>query len=238
MTTGHVGGVSASGGVTLQVLRRWPPLPPRAETTAVWLRKALRRGLPTTRVPREVNRWRVANLRYLQRGMRQILLYRALRAPVFYGALSLEVCYASGRRVDLGLVGLRVVTDAGVAFIVNAFQNLVEPETMKFHGLGTGTTAEAAAQTALVTELTTEYNPDNTRATGNLTTGASANIFHTEATNTLDGTPAAALREHSVFSQAAAPGGTMLDRTLYAAITLSAGDGLLSKYELTLTSGG
>lgn len=136
----------------------------------------------------------------------------------------------------LGLAGLKSVTDVGVGFIVDAFQNSVEVENMKYHGIGTGTTAESAAQTALVTELTTEYNPDSTRATGSLTEGASANIFRTVGTNTLDGTPGAALREHAIFSASSA--GVMLDRTLYAAITLSSGDGLQSTYDLTFPSNG
>jgi len=56
------------------------------------------------------------------------------------------------------------------------------------------------------------------------------------ATNTLDGTPGAALREHGIFS--ASTSGVMLDRTLYSAITLSSGDALQSTYELTFSSGG
>ena len=69
--------------------------------------------------------------------------------------------------------------------------------------------------------------------------GTEANIYTSTATNTLDsGTPA--LREHAVFSQAATGGGTMLDRSLFAAINLdgTVGDGLQSAYSLTLTSGG
>lgn len=137
-----------------------------------------------------------------------------------------------------GIVSTKVVTDAGVNAIVDAFQNTVELDNFKFHGIGTGSTAEAAAQTALVTELTTEYNPNSTRATGSLTEGATANIFKTVGTNTLDGAPAAALREHGIFTQASTPGGTLLDRSVFAAITLAANDALESTYQLTLTSGG
>lgn len=136
---------------------------------------------------------------------------------------------------DFGVVGDKVVTDTGVGYVVDAFQNSVEMENQKFHGLGTGTTAESAAHTALVTELTTEYTGD-VRATGTTAEGASANIFSTVATNTLDGTPGAALREHSVFS--ASTVGVMLDRTLFSAITLSSGDALQSTYQLTFSSGG
>lgn len=136
---------------------------------------------------------------------------------------------------DYGVVSRKVVTDAGVAFIVDAFQNLVEVETMKYHGLGTGGTAEAAAQTALVTELTTEYNPNSTRATGT-TTETAANIYSTVGTNTLDsGTPA--ITEHGIFSANAA--GVMLDRSLFAAINLvgANGDALQTTYNFTIASG-
>ena len=136
---------------------------------------------------------------------------------------------------DHGIVSRKVVTDLGVAFIVDAFQNLTEIETFKYHGLGTGGAAEAAANTALTTELTTEYT-GNTRATGSTTENA-ANIFETVATNTLDaGTPS--VTEHGVFSAVAA--GTLLDRSLFGAIALNGanGDGLQSTYRLTLTAGG
>ena len=55
-----------------------------------------------------------------------------------------------------GIVSRKVITDTGVAFLVDAWQNSTEMENMKYHGIGTGSTAEAASQTALVTESTTE----------------------------------------------------------------------------------
>jgi hypothetical protein len=135
---------------------------------------------------------------------------------------------------DYGIVSRKVVTDVGVGFIVDAFQNLVELENMKYHGLGTGSTAENASDTALVTELTTEYT-GNVRATGT-TSESSAPVYQTVATNTLDGTPGAALREHGIFS--ASTVGVLLDRSVFAAITLSSGDSLQSTYSLTLSAGG
>lgn len=136
---------------------------------------------------------------------------------------------------DFGMVGDRVVTDVGVGYIVDAFQNSVEVENMKFHGLGTGSTAENQTDTTLVTELTTEYT-GNVRATGTTAEGATANIFSTVATNTLDGTPGGALREHGIFS--ASTSGVLLDRTVFASITLSSGDALQSTYQLTFSANG
>jgi hypothetical protein len=157
-----------------------------------------------------------------------VVVFRPLTARGILGPCDVE---------DRGVVSRKVVTDAGVNYIVDAFQNTTEVENFKFHGLGTGGTAESASQTALVTELTTEYNPNSTRATGSTIEGASANIFRTVGTNTIDsGTPA--ITEHGVFSASSA--GTMLDRSLFAAINLvgANGDSLQSTYDLTFTSGG
>jgi hypothetical protein len=158
------------------------------------------------------------------------------RIVVIESSLGLVYISHDGKRTNYGTVSRKVVTDAGVAFIVDAFQGSVELENMKYHGLGTGTTAEAASQTALVTELTTQYNPNNTRATGSTTEGASANIYRTVGTNTVDG--AAAVTEHGVFDQASNAGGVMLDRSVFSAVNLASGDSLQSTYELTCTSGG
>lgn len=164
-----------------------------------------------------------------------VVLESAL-AAVVYRPLTPAGLRGPCRVEDHGIVSRRVVTTAGVGYIVDAFQNIVELELMKFHGIGTGSTAEASADTALVTELTTEYNPNSTRATGT-TAETSANIFSTVATNTLDsGTPV--LREHGVFSASSA--GVLLDRSVFAAITLdgTVGDSLQTSYTLTLSAGG
>lgn len=190
---------------------------------------------PYPEIAKEVNQFRRANAWRLWRQAHKFAALRALHASVIMPSLWLDVIRKDGRVIPLGLVGVKLVTDVGVGYIVDAFQNSTEMENMKFHGLGTGSTAENAADSALVTELTTEYT-GNVRATGTTTEGASANIYRTVATNTLDGTPGAALREHGIFS--ASTVGVLLDRTVFAAITLSSGDGLQSTYDLTLTSGG
>lgn len=138
---------------------------------------------------------------------------------------------------DYGVVSRKVITTAGVNFLVDAFQNLTELENFKYHGIGTGTGAEANGDTALGTELTTEYNPDSTRATGSQTEGASANIYRSVGTNTLDsGTPA--VTEHGLFSASSA--GTLWDRSKFSAINLvgANGDGLQTTYDMTASAGG
>jgi hypothetical protein len=192
--------------------------------------------LPQRGLPDAVNEWRVRNLPNVWRGARRALIAKAAKVPTHFG--SLYLAHWDGEHEELtplGLVSMRVITDAGVAAIADSFGNTFENELFNFHGMGTGTTAEAASQTALVTELTTEYNPNSTRATGVQTTPT--NVYQTVGTNTIDsGTPA--VTEHGIFSQAATGGGTMLDRSVFAALNLASGDGIAFTYQLTLTSGG
>lgn len=192
-------------------------------------------GLPRVGLDDRVNAWRTANFRHLVRGARRALAARGLRLSNFYGSLYLTHVKADGEMLELGLASMRVVTTAGVNAIVDAFQNTVEVENFKFHGIGTGSTAEAVGDTALVTELTTQYNPDSTRATGTTTEGASANIYRTVGTNTVDA--AASITEHGILTQAATGGGTLLDRSLFTAVALASGDSLQSTYDLTFSAG-
>jgi hypothetical protein len=199
-------------------------------------------ALPFSR-SREVNVYRLKNFINIWRGLRVLLLHALLRPlgvqRTIYGAVYAKVIRGSGEIVYFGLISLRVVTDTGVGYLVDSLQNLTEPENLKFHGYGTGTTAEAASQTALVTELTTEYATDNVRPTGSLTEGASANIFRTVATLSPDGAGTLAIAEHAILSQAATGGGVMLDRSQFSAINLTRGsDSLQTTYDLTVPSGG
>lgn len=204
---------------------------------------------PHPSLPMEVNQWRAANAARLVQVVQTFGTARAVARehglPYMWSQLWLRVKRAPIEKADgtlveapwlpYGLAGCRVVTTAGMNAVVDAFQNTVELETFKYHGIGTGSTAEASGDTALVTELTTEYQTDNTRATGTTAEGASANIYQTVATNTVDA--AAALREHGVFTQAATGGGTLLDRTVFALINLGNGDSLESTYEITFVAG-
>lgn len=165
------------------------------------------------------------------------LLERITSVVVVESALSVTVIRGrTGAVEDYGIVSRKVITTAGVNYLVDAFQNSTEVENFKYHGIGTGTTAAATGDTALQTELTTEYT-GNVRATGSTTEGASANIFRSVGTNTLDsGTPA--VTEHGLFS--ASSTGTLWDRTVFSAKNLdgTAGDALQTTYDLTASAGG
>lgn len=140
-----------------------------------------------------------------------------------------------GREDDHGIVSRRVITDAGVAAIVNGFRNTFEIELFNFHGIGTGGAAEAVGNTTLTTELTTQYSTDNTRPTGTQSAPA-ANQYQTVATITVDAV--VSITEHGIFSQAAVPGGTLWDRSLFTALALNSGDSIIATYIATVTSGG
>lgn len=154
------------------------------------------------------------------------------------GALAVRVRRADGSWVDYGTVCYRVVTDAGVAYIVDDFDNAAgsaDVSLFNYHGCGTGSTAEAAGDTALVTESTTALNPDSTRATGTRSQPA-ANQFRSVGTLTFDAS--AAVVEHGLFTQAATGGGTLLDRSVFSAINVVSGDSIQFTYTITFSSGG
>jgi hypothetical protein len=178
--------------------------------------------------------WRLRNYSNLLGGLWKIQIARALRIPHFHGTLSLQKLTPTGT-VDYGIVGYKVVTTAGCGFIVDAFQNLVELENMKYHGFGTGTGAEASSDSALGTEFTTEYVVNSTRPTGT-TTELSAQVYETVATFAPDSGGTLAVTEHGVFSATSA--GVLLDRTKFTAVNLVASsDSLQATYDLTFTAG-
>lgn len=141
-----------------------------------------------------------------------------------------------GRVEHLGLISTKVITDAGVAFLVDDWDNNGQDlTTLNYHGCGTGTNAEAQSDTALQTESTAALNPDNTRATGTRSQPA-ANQYRSVGTATFDNT--AAITEHGIFSQAATGGGTLWDRSVFSAINVVSGDSIQFTYTATVSAGG
>lgn len=198
-----------------------------------WVPEAVKQYNPRS----EFGKFVRACAKHLPAPMATELIERIRAVVIVESRLLATVFRANGLVEEHGVVSTKVITNAGVGFLVDAWQNLVEAEIMKYHGIGTGSTAEAAGDTALVTELTTALNPDSTRATGTTAEGASANIFQSVGTNTLDAN-GQVLREHGLFSQAATGGGVLFDRSVFAAITLDSGDSIQTTYECTLASGG
>jgi hypothetical protein len=153
-----------------------------------------------------------------------------------YATLEARLKRADGSVVNYGVLSYRVVTDAGVAFLVDDWDaNGQDISTMNYHGCGTGTNAEAVGDTALQTESTTALNPDSTRATGTRSQPA-ANQYRSVGTLTFDAS--AAVTEHGLLSQSATGGGTLWDRSQFSAINVVSGDSIQFTYTVTLTSGG
>lgn len=217
-----------SGDLTIKKIS--PPKRPAIKTVV----DAFRYG--TSIAPTAKGRWQRRNRDNFERSLED--QDKFARGQLFaIGHLWLAKVDLQGNVHDLGLASCRVVTTAGVNFIVDAFQGLVEPELMRFHAVGTGSTAEAIGQTALVTELTTQYSASNTRPTGTLgELSGNANVYETTATVSVSAT--VALTEHGILSQAAVGGGVMLDRSVFSAVNLNSGESLLSTYDLTFPSGG
>lgn len=129
---------------------------------------------------------------------------------------------------DYGIVSTKVVTTAFVNFLVDQFQTETsEIGDINYHDSGTGTTAEAVGDTALVTKVETG------RAAGTQGEGASANIYQSVGTISYTGTRA--ITEHGIFTQAS--GGTLVDRSVFSAINVTNGDSIQFTYELTVPAG-
>lgn len=189
--------------------------------------------------PRDLSaerRYRLRNLPLRFRGAKQeaLKLFRVgilteLSAVVLRGCeLGDEGQILDCRKIEnLGVLSRRVVTDAGVAFIAQAFTNTTEVETFNFHDSGTGTTAEAAAQTALVT-------PTGIARVSGAQSNPAGGQYRTIATITYNNT--FAITEHAVLS--ASTGGTMLDRSVFSAVNVVNTDSIQFTYTITFNSGG
>jgi hypothetical protein len=202
------------------------------------LRAILWHGLPRPGISPAVALWRTRNVPNLLRGLWRVSLAKLIGVPVHYGVLQLSKI-ENGQRVELGFASVRVVTDAGVNFLRDNLRGSIATiSNMKFHGFGTGTNAEATGDTALQTELTTQYATDNTRPTGSQASNGTGD-YRTVATLSPDSGGTIAITEHGIFDQAANSGGTLLDRSKFSAVNLVAGsDSLQATYDFVCTSGG
>ena len=162
---------------------------------------------------------------------------KMLGALTVHGSLSAVLCqrvgdsaWNGGRLVNLGLLGKRVVTDAGVAHLVDDWQDgSGNISNFNYHDSGTDNTAEAQTQTNLIAEA-----GPTTRATGVLTQ-PSANVVQSVGTITYGGT--LAIVEHGLFSTASRATDLMWDRTVFAAINVVSSDAIEFTYQATFTAG-
>lgn len=226
---------------TLDPVRVFPtPFDPATPPT-IDLLHVLTNGLPQRGLTPEVNAWRKANAwrrgglwTQYARLKAAMAAHKVTEMPYIFGALYLRHFKADGTVLDLGLAGMRVVTTAGVTFLcADMAAGASDINLFKFHGFGTGGTAEASGDTALVTEETTQYNPDSTRPTGSQ--ASSTNTYTTVGTYTPDSGFPRAITEHGIFSATSA--GTLWDRTLFSVVNLASGDSLQATHVTTFPAG-
>lgn len=154
------------------------------------------------------------------------------RVPTITAELEAMAIRADGTVVRYGVVAKRVVTDAGVAFLVDDWDDGANDiSTMNYHAAGTGAVAEAAGDTALGSEATTITD----RVAGTKSQPA-ANQARTVAT--LSFTGAATITEHGLLSSITEGSGTLWDRSVFAGIGVDNGDSIQFTYTCTFNSGG
>lgn len=134
-----------------------------------------------------------------------------------------------GQVIEQRIVHNRVITTAGRDAIVDAFTGTFTLSTFNYHDCGTGTGDEAVGDTALGTAVS------EARVSGTQSQPTS-DVYQSVATITFSNSYA--ITEHGLFSQASKPGGTLLDRTKFAAINVVSGDKIEFTFTATFASGG
>lgn len=129
-----------------------------------------------------------------------------------------------------------LIVDAGKTALRDCLNNNTNTRcsnalpTWKFHGLGVSSTAAAAGDTGCTTELTTQYNPDSTRATGTQTTSTGIS-YQTVGTNSVDA--GATITEFCLMVSATGAGTPMFAHVVFPGIALNAADSLQTTYTVT-----
>lgn len=123
-------------------------------------------------------------------------------------------------------LGHNLVVDDGMEYIVDAWQNSVELETVKYHDTGEGVTGANASDSGM--ESATGF----TRATGSLTEADNAKEFKTVGTVSCTGTKA--VTEWGLFS--ASSGGVLMARNVFSAINVVNTDSIEFTWECQLSA--
>ena len=153
--------------------------------------------------------------------------------------LSAIVFRKDGRVEDLGVIATRYVSTAFCTEIAKAMTgnsaSVTRIQAYKYHCWGsTGTgTAEDKSQDACIAPV----SPTNTAAAfvEGTQTNPSATTFRSVATITADGSTGGSIAEHCIHCDTTT-GAYGLDRSAFAAITVSSGDSIQFTYTLTIAS--
>lgn len=141
------------------------------------------------------------------------------------------VARINGQDINYGVLSYRVVTDVGVAFLVDDWDDdTTDITTMNFHASGEDNTAENAADTALGDE-----GPVAAAAVAGSKTQPASNQLQSQATQNYTGTNA--IVEHALRSALATGTAVLWDRSVFAVINVSDGDSIQWTYTCTVNSG-
>jgi len=135
-------------------------------------------------------------------------------------------------RINYGTLAYRVITDNGVAFLVDDWDaDTTDITTMNFHACGTGAVAENQTDSALGAEATTITD----RVAGTKSQPA-ANQLRSVGTQSFTGS--GAITEHGLFSVITESAGVLWDRSVFAAINVVNGDSIQWTYTCTVAANG
>lgn len=145
-----------------------------------------------------------------------------------YGKLDVTLIRATGEIVRYGVVSYQVITTAFVDFVTDQLQTETSAfGDFKYHDSGVGTTDPAIGNTDI------ETTDGESRVSGTQTESAH-NVY--VSVGTISYTTTKAITEHGLFN--ASTGGTLMDRSEFAAINVVSGDSIQFTYSLTISAGG
>jgi len=126
------------------------------------------------------------------------------------------------------VVSYQVITTAFVDFVTDQLQTETSAfGDFKYHDSGVGTTDPA------ITDTDIETTDGENRVSGTQTESAH-NVY--VSVGTISYTTTKAITEHGLFN--ASTGGTLMDRSEFAAINVASGDSIQFTYSLTISAGG
>jgi hypothetical protein len=173
--------------------------------------------------------YRLRNVTNIWRGRWRKQVADLFGIPTIYAELSAVLVHADGSSIHYGVVATRVITTEFCAHLVDALGGTTTRiSDYDYHDAGTGTTAEAAGDTALVTPY------GGARATG---TASEPSSTQYRSVGTISFTSTLAITEHGLFS-AASGTDELMDRSVFSAINVVSGDSIQFTYTVSFTAGG